>query len=107
MSKQDSPEIPSLCNWIYKKFQISVSLNTLHHIIEASGMMKICIGRPIEQTRAVVPLSVIQDHYDRLDRYLERAEIPPEFFFNVDETGFQSWADKCNKYVVVPMEFQG
>ena len=70
-------------------------------------MMKICIGRPIEQTRAVVPLSVIQDHYDRLDRYLERAEIPPEFFFNVDETGFQSWADKCNKYVVVPMEFQG
>lgn len=103
--KQASPDIPMLSNWIYKKFSISISFNTLHHIIASTDLMKVCTGVPIESTRAEVPLSIIEDHYDRLESYLERANIPPEFFCNVDETGFQDLADKCNQMVVVPADF--
>ena len=61
----------------------------------------------MEYVRADATLDTITLHYQRLKNYLERAEIPPEFVFNVDESGFQEFVDAVTTPIVVPIEYQG
>ena len=105
LSTSDSPDLHSLQNWIYRKFSISVSTNTILRIIQNSETMKICSGIPLEELRAKVPLETIRLHYDNLSSYLKCANIPPQFVFNVDESGFQSFVDAVSIPVVVPADY--
>ena len=105
MEGSKSPDFPALQNWIYKNFNIDLSVNTLIKIIDRSQTMKSCIGLPMEQARAEVPLEVIIDYYDRLSRYLEALNIPPCFMFNVDESGFQEFVDAVPVPVIVPIDY--
>ena len=102
-----SPDLHALQNWIYKKFSIDVSTNTLAHIVSNSKTMKICPGIPMEQIRAEVPLEIIIQHYEKLQSFLENANIPPQFVFNVDESGFQAFVDAVTIPVIVPYDYNG
>lgn len=99
-----SPDLPKLQNWIYKRFNVDITKKTLSQVIKRSPTMKICIGIPMEQVRAEVPIEIIIDHYDKLEKYLEALNIPPAFMFNVDESGFHEFVDAIKTRVVVPIE---
>ena len=45
----------------------------------------------------------INDYFDHLESALD-SSIPAPFIINIDQSGFQEWADKRNLVVVVPAE---
>ena len=45
----------------------------------------------------------INDYFDHLESVLD-GSIPAPFVINIDQSGFQEWADKRNLVVVVPAE---
>lgn len=100
-----SPDLPTLQNWIYKHFNVDISKKALSQTIKRVPTMKTCIGIPMEHVRAEVPLEIIIDYYDKLEKYLEALNVPPAFMFNVDESGFQEFVDAIKTRVVVPIEY--
>ena len=85
-AENDPPDYVGFDEFIFVKFQKSISVDTLAHI-----------GKPLESVRAEVPIDVIKDHYERLANIIENDDIPPAFYFNVDETGFQEYVDATSK----------
>jgi hypothetical protein len=46
----------------------------------------------------------IQEFFDRLKQDVER--LPSAFIFNLNEPGFQDWADRKKRTVIVPATYQ-
>ena len=101
-----SPNIPHLIDYCFNTFNVSLTTKTLKGILRRSSEFKEVPGIPLESSRADVPLSIVLDHYDRLDSLLSQEEIPPEFFYNVDESGFQEFADAKKEIVIIPGDCQ-
>ena len=95
----------SLTDFIFDKFQKSISIDTLAHILKRSEAIKIIKGIPLESVRAEVPFNIIKDYYERLSLMLESEDIPPAFYFNVDETGFHDYVDAREKKLIVPASY--
>ena len=93
----------ALIDFIFNKFAKVISNDALWHIIHRSESFKTIKGHPMESTRAEVPLDIIEEHYKRLSSVLNE-EIPPQFFFNVDESGFQDFVDARDIILIVPNE---
>ncbi len=102
---QNPPTLSILNSWIYLKFHKLITNNTLSHTLSRFQLGKTIIGYPTELNRIEVPLSIILDYYDRLNEIL-KAMIPAAFIFNVDECGFQPWADKTSEKVIVPINVE-
>ena len=101
---KNSPNFDDLLDYVFKTFHISIHTPTLRSIIKRVPQLKTAIGIPLEESRIDVPLKIILDHYNILDALLQRELIPPGFFFNVDESGFQEFADARKEVVIVPSD---
>ena len=104
--KHSSPNIGHLIDFVFNNFNISISSRTLKDSLHRTSRFKRVIGQPIESVRADVELQIILDYYERLDSFLQCEIIPPQFFFNLDESGFQEFCDARNQTVFVPIEAQ-
>ena len=102
--KKKSPNIFNLIDYIFCEFHININEKTLRGIIDRSANLKSVRGIPLDNARAEVPVSVVTDHYENLDRVLLVEQVPPEFFYNVDESGFQEFNDALHQHVFVPAE---
>lgn len=94
-----------ISNWIYVSFNKIVNNNTLAHMIARTEIAKIIPAYPSESKRIEVPLELIEEYYEELHQLL-LARIPPAFLLNVDESGFQEWADKKMEKVIVPLDVE-
>ena len=94
-----------LVNFIFGKFEIAMSIDTLAHIIKRTPSLKAIVGHPLEAARNDVDVQIIVDYYERLDSILLFERVPPEFFFNVDESGFQEFINAHDTVVIVPTEY--
>ena len=92
----------NLSDFIFDKFSKVMPNDALWHWIHRTAELKTVTGHPMETIRAEVPLEVIIDHYDRLQSVLSQEHIPPAFFFNVDESGFQTFVDARDTTLIVP-----
>ena len=81
-----------------------MSEDCLWHFINRDKRLKTIQGHPMESIRTEVPLQVIEEHYDRLGAILHNEDIPPQFFFNVDESGFQEFVDTKDMILVIPCD---
>ncbi len=97
-----SPNVFQCIDFIFDRFHISINPKTLYGIIERIKCIKSVKGIPLESSRSDVPTQVVINYYERLDELLLKESIPPEFFFNVDEAGFQDYADARCQIVIVP-----
>ena len=57
----------------------------------------------MENNRVDCDPEEINDYFDHLESVLD-GSIPAPFVINIDQSGFQEWADKRNLVVVVPAE---
>ena len=96
----------SLVDFIFKNFAKTVSSDCLWHVIHRNPSLKTVIGHPMETIRAEVPLEIIEEHYQKLKSILENERIPPQFVFNVDESGFQDFVDATDMILVIPSDCQ-
>ena len=104
-TKHDAPTVNQINDFVFCSFAISLKPNTLHKILQKSSVKPV-IGIPLENTRAEVPLEVIQSHYSRLQEILEYEKVPPAFVLNVDESGFQEFSDASKQTVYVPKSYE-
>ena len=102
--EKNVPNIPTLIHFIAERFKKDVSSDTLLHIIARNKLGKTCEGQPMEKTRCEADLQEIVDFYDNLGTFFEKNPVPDAFCFNVDESGFQPWADRTSDLVVIPLE---
>lgn len=98
------PDIDDLIDLIYAKFGITIVYDTLYRNLKSINSVKILEIPIMDSIRAEVPLQVIEKHYADLNSILETYNIPPEFCFNVDESGFIDFVDIKTKTVVIPVE---
>ena len=102
--EKTSPNIFHLIDYIFSEFHVSININTLRSIIRRCPLLKPVKGMPLEATRAETPVEVVLQHYAELDEMLLKERVPPEFFFNVDESGFQAYADSQKETVIIPYD---
>jgi hypothetical protein len=72
-------------------------------LIRRTDGFKTISGTPIESKRCALTVEVIEDHFSRLAQNI--ANVPASFIFNIDESGFQEFADAYEIQVVVPASF--
>jgi hypothetical protein len=84
----------------HRKF---ITNDTLVHILRRMSWRKTVTGVPIEIERLTCSETEIAEYFDTIERLLNGVLV--KMVFNVDETGFQPWADKRNIAVVVPSEY--
>ena len=94
-----------LKSYVYDKFNILIDKNTLKSIILRSKKFKIVIGRPMEKARNEVDPNEIQAYFKKASGIVN--EISIHLIFNMDEVGFQEWADRKEVKVFVPIEHAG
>ena len=100
--KKSSPNVVRLVDFCFNEFHLSIKEDTLSKIIKKHDLFKSVTGVPLESTRAEVPVEIVLNHYERLDAVLTQYNIPPAFFYNVDESGFQEFVDAIKEAVIVP-----
>jgi hypothetical protein len=92
--------IDEILDELETKFNISLSSDTLWHIIQRMPEIKVVTGIPMEKERIMVRLEVLQDYAKRLKAMIEG--IPREFVVNMDETGCADFVDAREQKVLVP-----
>ena len=92
-------------DYIYDQYNITIKKNSLRKSLIHSKNFRFVKGIPLESNRSKVCLDTIIQYYDQFDKCLESLNVPPEFFFNVDESGFQEFVDSKIKKVVVPSSY--
>jgi hypothetical protein len=78
----------------------TISPDTLRHNLRSITGLKTVKGKPMEEDRVSVDPHVVQDYFAGLRR--EIVDIPACMLMNLDESGFQEWADRKDVRVVVP-----
>ena len=101
---QRAPNIYHLIDYAFDTFHVSIRRETLKNILLQCECLKKAHGVPLESSRAEVPVEIVLSHYKELDAILEKERIPPAFFFNVDESGFQDYVDSRPEVVFVPAD---
>ena len=94
-----------LVNFAFKNFNVAISTDSMAHIIRRTPKLKAIVGHPMEAARNDVDVSIIITHYEKLDAILISERVPPQFFFNVDESGFQEFVNAHDTIVVVPSDY--
>jgi hypothetical protein len=82
---------------------ITVSGDTLRHIVRGMPTVKSVIGIPTKSERVAVAPEQIEAWFDELEAKVQG--IPREFVFNVDETGCSEQSDSREVRAFVPMSY--
>jgi hypothetical protein len=86
-------------------FNISVSRDTMGHIVKQMPTVKLVEGIPMDRSRLMGDPQAIDD-FDANIRTLI-IDVPRAFVFNMDESGFADYPDARRETVVVPADYQG
>ena len=96
--------IPATQKYIAEEFQKDICSDTLLNIIRTRKLGKTCTGIPMEVTRLEADPMEIAEYYETMRDFFAKNAVPDSFLFNVDESGFQPWADKTKELCIVPPE---
>jgi hypothetical protein len=95
---------PEIIDMVQIKYQITLSLDTLRHIIYGIPELKTVIGNPKDARLVFVSDEDLILWYKTMKILLKR--IPAAFVFNMDETGCNEWVDSGKLTVVVPNTYE-
>lgn len=102
--ENNPPNLFSLIDIIFNKFNVLYSYNTLYKQIQESKQIKTVLAPVYDSTRADVQLDDIKQYYIDLNHIFQQTNVPPSFIINVDESGFVDFVDERNEIVIVPIE---
>ncbi|KAH0799497.1 uncharacterized protein GO595_007692 [Histomonas meleagridis] len=66
--------------------------------------LKVVTGTPMESERIISDPEKIDQYFEELEASLE-CGIPPEFIINIDESGYQEWADARDLRCIVTIGY--
>ena len=99
--QNDPPTLDTLIDIIYNELETSIKYDTLYRTIKRSTKVKSIEVPVLESISAEVSVEEIQEHYEKLNTLLAELNIPPEFCFNVNESGFVDFVDRKKETVIV------
>ena len=82
-----------LQDFIHKEFGLDLLPDTVRHLVYSSNALKTVQGVPMEKNRLQCDPSEVDRFYELLDSDLQG--IPSSLVFNLDESGFDEWADRA------------
>jgi hypothetical protein len=101
-AKKDIIHYEDVHNWLEVHHHISVLPNTLIKIINSIDSLKVVQGKPMENERVDFDEASIQEYFEKLTRDI--TDAPASLVINIDECGYQEWADAHIENVIVPKE---
>ena len=102
-AKEEPVTYVDIQDFINEQFDIVLLPDTIRHLVRKNPHLKTVHGLPMDQSR-------LQSSPEDIDLYFELISkdfqgVPSSFIFNLDETGFDDWADKAECCAVVPATF--
>jgi hypothetical protein len=101
--RKEPVSIRFLLEQIEMNFNISLSADTMLHIVNRMAECKIVDGIPMERARVMADPTVIDIFCAELATIIEG--VPADFIINVDETGCDDFADARPEKVIVPATY--
>jgi hypothetical protein len=92
--------LTELKNVIANEWGIAVDRSTLSRTIRKDRRLRTVTGKPIEDARMGVAETQIDEYFNSLEGCV--TGCPAHFVFNVDEMGYQAYADRTEAKFVVP-----
>ena len=92
--------INDVLNFVWDKYQIDIIPDTLRKWINRSTAFKTVDGKPIEEERLKVSIQKISNYFDISEEAIKG--VPSALVFNLDESGFQKFADARNNTIIIP-----
>ena len=82
------------------------NISTLRNIINDSTSVRTVTGKPMEDHRIFASREAIDRYFDDLNELITTAQIPAAFVINIDESGFDQFADARQTTRIVPTEYR-
>jgi hypothetical protein len=82
------------------QFDLHLLPNALRKKIRVDGELRMIRGIPMEKEHLECDPEEIRAYFELLARNV--SGVPAAFFFNLDESGFRDWTDRCERTVIVP-----
>jgi hypothetical protein len=92
-------------NWLKIEQQITILPNTLIKIINSIPLLKVVKGKPMEQERVNFDHEEVQEYFRKLT--IDISDAPASLIINIDECGYQEWADAHDEKIIVSIKFPG
>ena len=94
------PTLNDILNHLFLVHEVEILPDTLRKWIYREKDIKIVEATPLEEARMKVSFDDISSYFDNLEKII--SNYPSAFVYNVDESGFDKFADKKNCSIVVP-----
>lgn len=92
-------------DFLHDEHEIVINLNTLRSWVSRSNALKTVTGIPMEDARVYSSEEEIDKFFADLEEAIEIGQIPSAFVMNIDEAGFDQFADRRRSTRIVPGEF--
>jgi transposase len=89
---------------IANEWAMPVDRSTIYRLIDGDKRLRTVTGKPIEEARMAVVRSQIDQYFDTLEKNV--TGCPAHFVFNLDEMGYQAYADRVSATFIVPSTCQ-
>ena len=90
-----------LREFVHDMWGIMPNLSSLRRIINESDTLKTVIGQPMEDSRIFVSREAIDKYFDEAHEIIDSGRIPAAFVLNLDESGFDQFADSRQSIRIV------
>ena len=85
-------------------FGLQLNMDTIRHIVYKFENFKTITGKPMEDERIMCDTDEIDEYFNHIEQII--GDIHSSFVYNIDESGFQDWADQREMRVIVPIDFE-
>ena len=92
-------------DFLFDKHDLVVNPVTLRSWVSRSLQFKSVDGVPMEDRRVYCSETEVEEFFDKLEEIVTVAEIPSAFICNLDEAGFDQFADRRRSKRIVPAEY--
>ena len=92
-------------DFLHDQHEQVININTLMSWVSRSRVLKAVTGVPLEDARVYSSEAEIDEFFNNLEEVIEVGQIPSAFVINIDEAGFDQFADRRRSKRVVPSEY--
>jgi hypothetical protein len=97
------PTFDAIADFVGKDLGTVLAIDTVRHIIYHLPGIKVVTGKPMERERVEVKPEELVEFYGRLRSVM--TGLPADLVFNLDEAGYEEWADRTDIKVIVPESY--
>ena len=98
LTKSHPPTCNDILNFVYDEFRISLIPDTFRHWINRKTEFSTASAAPMEEKRLEVTPEQILSYFAALEHAVDH--VPASLVFNLDESGFQRFADARHETVI-------